>query len=469
MRSLVAIPLLFVLLRGSAACKAPVIGPAVDVWVTTSDQAKRLQQEAALRFEEGRGDAAVIVAIDETKPYQSMDGFGASLTESSAALINGLSPSAQGALLDRLFSPTEGIGLSFLRQPMGASDFALGNYSYDDTCCDVDDFSIAREQAHVIPVLRRIRAINPDLLIMGSPWSPPGWMKTSGSMVRGRLREEHYGALAAYFVRWIQAYEGQGLPVYAVTPQNEPQYEPTGYPGMLMTAAEQATFIRRDLGPALRAAGLRTKIVAFDHNWDIAAYALTVLGDPEAKAFVAGTGFHCYGGSVAAQSAVHDAHPDRDIWHTECSDGTWIGGGSFGALFDRDMRQLVIGAVRHWAKGVVKWNLALDRRNGPTNGGCTTCHGTITIDPGSEAVTYNAEYYALGHASKFVRRGAVRVGSDSFAGGVETVAFRNPDGGKVLVTYNGGASAAEIAVRWAGQSFAYTLPSRAAATFVWSQ
>jgi glucosylceramidase len=193
-----------------------------------------------------------------------------------------------------------------------------------------------------------------------------------------------------------------------------------------------------------------------------------VLADPEAKAFLAGTGFHCYGGSVAAQSGVHDAHPDRDIWHTECSDGTWIGGGAFAALFERDMRQLVIGAVRHWAKGVVKWNLALDRRNGPTNGGCTTCFGTVTIDSASGAIQYNAEYYALGHASRFVRRGAHRIGSDSFAGGVETVAFRNPDGGKVLVAYNGGASSAELAVRWAGRSFAYALPARAAATFVWS-
>jgi glucosylceramidase len=293
-------------------------------------------------------------------------------------------------------------------------------------------------------------------------------MKTSGSMIKGRLRDEHFPTLAGYFVRWVQAYEAEGLPIYAVTPQNEPQYEPSAYPGMLMSATEQARFISRDLGPAFRAAGLGTRIVAFDHNWDIASYALEVLADPAAKSFLAGSAFHCYGGSVSAQSAVHLAHPDRDIWHTECSDGTWIGGGSFAALFHRDMRELVIGAVRNWARGVIKWNLALDPRNGPTNGGCTTCFGTVTIDPSTGAVTYNAEYYALGHASAFVRRGAQRIASDSTSGDLETVAFRNPDGGKVLVVYNAGTGSTTLRVRWSGRSFSYPMEARAAATFTWS-
>jgi glucosylceramidase len=441
----------------------------VSVWLTTSDRANLLSSRPEVVFGPDGGGQPITIDVDEATRFQTMDGFGASLTDASAWLIwNRMTPSQRSALLDKLFSPTAGIGLSVLRQPMGGSDFSLEHYNYDNTCCNLNDFSIDYEMAYIVPLLRQIRGINPDLLIMGSPWSPPGWMKTSGSMIGGSLLPTHYPTLAAYFVRWIQAYQAQGLPIYAVTPQNEPQFSPGDYPGMLMSASEQATFVKNHLGPAFRSAGLNTKIIAFDHNWDIASYATTVLNDSAAKSFLAGSGFHCYGGSFTAQTTVHNAHPDRDIWHTECSDGTWIGGGSFAALFDRDMREMVIGVVRNWAKGTTKWNLALDTGNGPHRGGCSTCFGTVTIDQGNGAVAYGAEYYALGHASKFVRRGAQRIASNTFAGGVENVAFRNPDGSKVLVAYNAGGSPATFKVRWAGQSFLYTLPAKGAATFTWA-
>jgi glucosylceramidase len=236
---------------------------------------------------------------------------------------------------------------------------------------------------------------------------------------------------------------------------------------MLMDAGEQASFIKNHLGPQLRAAGLNTRILAFDHNWDIVDYPGNVLSDPAAKAFIAGTAFHCYGGNVAAQTTLHQLHPDRDIWHTECSDGTWIGGGAFGALFARGMRELVIGSTRNWGKGLIKWNLALDTANGPTNGGCPTCFGTVTIDQANGNVQYNAEFYALGHASKFVRRGALRIESNTFGNGIENVAFRNPDGGKVLVAFNSAFAPVTFSVRWSGKTFEYTLPGRAAATFTW--
>jgi glucosylceramidase len=441
----------------------------VSVWLTTSDRAQLLAPQAGQVFAPDSGSQPVTIDVDEAVRFQTMDGFGASLTDASAWLIwNRMSASQRSTLLDRLFSPARGIGLSVLRQPMGGSDFSLVHYNYDNTCCDLGDFSIGYETAYIVPLLRQIKAVNPDLLIMGSPWSPPGWMKTSGSMIGGSLLPQHYSIYASYFVRWIQAYQAQGLPIYAVTPQNEPQFSPGDYPGMLMSATEQATFVKNHLGPALRNAGLGTKIIVFDHNWDIGSYATTVLNDSAAKSFAAGSGFHCYGGNFTAQSATHDAHPDRDIWHTECSDGTWIGGGSFAALLDRDMREMVIGVVRNWAKGTTKWNLALDTSHGPHRGGCSTCLGTVTIDQASGAVTENAEYYALGHASKFVRRGARRIASNTFAGGIENVAFLNPDGGKVLVAYNAGSAASTFRVRWGGQSFLYTLPARAAATFTWN-
>jgi glucosylceramidase len=456
-------------LAGSHLREARAAGEVVSVWLTTSDRAQLLAPQAALAFAPDSGTQAVTIDVDEAQRFQTMDGFGASLTDASAWLIwNRMSASQRATLLDRLFSTGSGIGLSVLRQPMGGSDFSLVHYNYDNTCCDLGDFSIGYETPYIVPLLRQIRTVNPDLLIMGSPWSPPGWMKTSGSMIGGSLLPQHYPTLASYFVRWIQAYQAQGLPIYAVTPQNEPQFSPGDYPGMLMSAGEQANFVKNNLGPALRSAGLATKIIVFDHNWDIGSYATSVLNDGAAKSFAAGSGFHCYGGNVSAQTATHDAHPDRDIWHTECSDGTWIGGGSFAALFDRDMREMVIGVVRNWGKGTTKWNLALDTANGPHRGGCSTCFGTVTIDQGTGAVAYNAEYYALGHASKFVRRGARRIASNTFAGGIETVAFLNPDGGKALVVYNAGAGSATFRVRWTGQSFRYTLAGRAAATFTWN-
>ncbi len=464
--ALVAVLLpLALLLSGETRAANEVVG----VWMTTSDRSRLLAQQASLSFAADSGSNATTIDVNEATTYQTMDGFGASLTDSSAWLIwNRMSSSQRSTLLNALFSRTSGIGLSVLRQPMGGSDFSLSNYNYDNTCCDTNDFSISYELGYIVPLLQQIRGINGELLIIGTPWSPPGWMKTSNSMIGGSLLTSRYGALASYFVKWVQAYQAQGIPIYAVTPQNEPQYSPSGYPGMLMSAAEQASFVKSNLGPAFASAGLGTRIIVFDHNWDIASYATTVLNDASARSYVAGSGFHCYGGNMSAQTTVHNAHPDKDIWHTECSDGTWIGGGAFASLFDRDMREMVIGVVRNWAKGTTKWNLALDTSNGPTNGGCTTCYGTVTINQSSGAVTYNAEYYALGHASKFVRRGAHRIASNSYSGGIENVAFKNPDGGKVLVAYNAGSSSSTFKVRWAGQSFSYTLPAKAAATFTWT-
>ena len=461
--------LVFSVLRpGSAPVRAA--GEVAGVWLTTSDRSRLLQAQTPVSFAADRASHPVTIDVNESLRYQTMDGFGSSLTDSSAWLIaNRMSATQRETLLRNLFTTGgSGIGLSILRQPLGASDFALSNYNYDNTCCDLSDFSVDYEMAYIVPVLKQIQSLSPQVLIMGTPWSAPGWMKTSGSMNGGSLQYAYYKTHAQYFVKWIQAYQAEGLPIWAITPQNEPMHETSGYPTMKMEAGDQASFVKNDLGPALQAAGLSTKIVIFDHNWSLVSYPTTVLNDPTAKSFAAGSGFHCYGGAPSAQTTLHDAFPDRDIWHTECSDGTWIGNGTFAALFHRNMREMVIGVTRHWSKGTIKWNLALDTNHGPTNGGCPTCIGTVTIDQATGGVTYNAEYYALGHASKFVRRGAHRIASNTFDGGIETVAFRNPDGGKVLVVYNAGTAASDFKVRWAGQAFTYTLPSRAAATFTWS-
>ena len=452
---------------------APVLAQArassqVQVWLTDLATTSRLTPQPGLSFQRAGAASASTVAIDDRRTYQAMIGFGASLTDSSATLLaDSLDASQRATLMKELFDPQDGIGLDMLRQPMGASDFALANYSYDDTAPDLADFSIAHDREAVLPVLKEILALHPDLLLFATPWSPPGWMKTSGQMVGGTLLPARRDALAGYFVKFIEAYAAEGVKIDFVTPQNEPHFSPAGYPGMHMEWDEQAAFIKDNLGPALAAAGLAgsTRILVWDHNWNDAYYATNVLADAAARAFVAGSAFHCYEGDVSAQTPVHDQHPELGLWMTECSDGEWNGG------YDGRLAhgiELVIGATRNWAKGVLMWNLALDENFGPHTGGCGNCRGVVTISS-TGAITHNVEYYALGHASRFVRAGAHRVASTSGIEGVESVAFKNADdGSKVLVVVNTAAVDRTVVVRWNGQMAQYVLVAGAVATFHWT-
>jgi glucosylceramidase len=434
----------------------------VSHWVTHSDQSKLLQPQAAIAFAPESGSGTTI-DVNDGATYQTMDGFGASLTDSSAWVISQMGATERATLLNNLFSTNgNGIGLSILRQPLGASDFARSDYNYDNTCCDLNDFSVSYEDAYIVPVLQQIRGINSNVLIMGTPWSAPGWMKTNGSMMGGWLQAAHYPTFAQYIRKWVDAYQAKGIPIWAVTPQNEPMHETPGYPTMRMDWTDENNFIKNNLGPALSGTGV--KIVALDHNWDLYTYATNILADPTTNPYVAGTGFHCYSAGLTNQSLVRNQFPSKDIWHTECSDGNWVGGGTFAGMFDRGMREMTIDVIRNWAKATIKWNLALDANHGPTNGGCMDCLGTVTVNGNS--VTYNAEYYFLGHASKFVQRNAYRV-SSSESGGITNVAFKNPNGGKVLVAYNTNSGSTTFRVRWAGQSFTYSLPAKSAVTFTW--
>jgi len=415
------------------------------------------------------------ITVNDAVNYQQIDGFGASFTDSSAWLLwNKLTEAQRKEALQMLFSPTKGIGLSFLRQPMGASDFALSDYSYDDLPPgqpgspgdpDLKHFSIDHDRAYIIPLLREALALNPNLKIIASPWSPPGWVKTSGSMIQGALLPSGYAPLAKYFVRFVQEYEAAGVPIYAITMQNEPMYVPNNYPGMNMTAREQAEFLANYLGPAFRDAHLKTKIMVFDHNWDLIEYPIQVLSDAKAAAFAAGTAIHCYGGSVTAQNELHERFPDKDIWLTECSGGDW----QKGDVLQQQVR-LVIGATRNWAKSVVLWNLALDQNHEPFLGGCTNCRGIITVNHAGQPsqIMPTVDYTALAHASKFVAPGAYRVESNTFdQGSLEDVAFRNPDGSLVLLVLNSGGSTT-FNVAWAGKYAGYKLPGGAVATFRWN-
>ena len=468
-------------LPSATATSAPTAAPTqaqpvpVNLWLTTSaDQAVLLEPQPALAFEEQDLSAERVIYVNENHFYQQMDGFGASMTDSSAWLIyTQLSEAQRSAVMTALFSPTEGIGVSVTRIPMGASDFANGaHYSYDDmppgeTDPELAHFSIDHDRAYIIPALQDALQLNPSLKIIASPWSPPAWMKDSDSLLHGSLKPEYYATLAQYFVKFIQAYEAENLPIYAITLQNEPYYEPYSYPGMRLNPPDAAKLVKDYFRPAFDAAGLETKILVWDHNWDEWKYPLAVLNDPDAKAALDGTAWHCYAGSVIAQGIIHDAHPDKDIYFTECSGGTWISG--FEAGFRSDMKDLVIGSTRNWAKVVNKWNLALDAQHNPHSGGCATCDGFVTIKPKTETgFSYNFDYYSFGHASKFVKPGAYRIASTSFTyQGLESVAFKNPDGSKVLIVANTSTAEKAFVVRWGGRSLAYALPSGAAATLAW--
>lgn len=411
------------------------------------------------------------IFVDDAKRYQTIEGFGASITDSSAWLLrNKLSESQFQELMVQLFDREKGIGLSMLRQPMGSSDFALEDYTYDDmppggSDPGLEHFSIEKDQRYIIPVLRAALAINPQIKILATPWSPPAWMKSNDSLVQGSLRPENYDAMARYFVKFAKAYEQAGIPIFGVTVQNEPLNVEANFPSLLMSSSEQAGFLGSALGPAFRAAGIHAKILIFDHNWDLIHYPMEVLADAKAAAYVSGIAIHCYGGNAAAQSELHERFPNRPIWLTECSGGGW----QKGKLLDEQVR-LIIDSMRNWSQSVILWNLALDQNHEPHLGGCKNCRGVITVnatDNAAETIP-TADFTALAHVSKFVRPGAYRIESNTFGpDSLEDVAFRNPDGSLVLLVLNSGSKRVTFNIGWEKKYAVYTLPGHSAATFTW--
>jgi glucosylceramidase len=441
--------------------------PAVEVYESTTDLKESLQQKDSQSFG-GTRAPALTITVQPGKTYQEIEGFGSSLTDSSAWLLfNKLDAAQRKDLMEKLFDPARGIGLNFLRQPMGASDFALDDYSYDDVPAGESDpelqhFSIAHDLAYIIPVLKEALAVNPDLKIIASPWSAPGWMKTSDNLIGGRLKPDAYPAFSRYFVKFVQA---AGIPIYAITMQNEPLYIPNDYPGMGMNGQEQAGFLRDHLGPAFRAAHLKTKVMVFDHNWNLIEFPITLLSDAKAASFADGIATHCYGGTPAAQEELHSRFPDKPIWLTECSGGDWQTGRILG-----EQASLIINSTRHWAKSVILWNLALDQNHGPFTGGCKTCRGVVTINDAASrsTVATTVDYVALGHAAKFLAPGALRIDSNTFGhGSLEDVAFRNPDASNVLMVLNGSNEPVLFNVECQGRYFSYQLQGGSVVTFRW--
>jgi glucosylceramidase len=440
----------------------------ISAWVTTPDQSQLLLPQAGgLAF----GKAAptgTVIAVDDSQTFQTMDGFGYCLTGGSAELLHTMSTPARAKLLRELFgTEANGIGVSYLRLSIGASDLDATVFSYDDRPAGETDptlahFSLAPDEPHLIPVVKEILAINPKIKLLGSPWSPPTWMKTNGESKGGSLKPEFYGAYAQYFVKYLQGMQKHGITLDAITVQNEPLH-PGNNPSLLMLAEEQATFIGKHLGPGFKAAGLKTKIICYDHNADKPDYPLTVLGDATANPYVDGSAFHLYAGPIEALSKVHDAFPKKNVYFTE----QWVGSKTtFAGNLGWHVKNLEIGAPRNWARTVLEWNLAADPQQNPhTPGGCTECLGAITLAPG-DAVTRNVAYYTIGHASKFVPTGSVRIGSTT-AAGLPNVAYRTPTGQHVLLVLNDQNTPQTFSLRYKGQVAPATLPAGAVATYVW--
>ncbi|MFI4958513.1 MAG: glycoside hydrolase family 30 beta sandwich domain-containing protein [Lysobacterales bacterium] len=450
-------------------------GPVVQLWLSTQDRRLRLARQPDLEISETSTDVTspVDVVIDIHKTYQSIVGFGAALTDASAWLIqNRLNGQQRSALLDELYGPPPGINLNMARLTIGASDFSLQPYTLDDVPFGAVDpqlqhFNVAANLRDVIPVMREVLAVNPQLRVIASPWSAPAWMKASENLIGGALLEQYESTYAQYLVKYVDTYRSYGIPIFALTLQNEPGFVPVTYPGMELPAAVRARIITQYLGPALASRKPGTLILGWDHNWDEPEQPLSVLADPDAARYINGIAWHCYRGAPGAQSQVHRAFPGKDTYITECSGGDWAYGETGELLWFA--RNLLLGGLRNWARGVVYWNLALDEKYGPHFGGCGSCKGMVTIDSGTGAVSRNDEYYAFAHFSRFVLPGAVRVRSTATDNGIDNVAFQNATNGSVvLVMVNSKADARRVSVMQDKNSFQYTLPPRSVATFVWS-
>ena len=464
----------------AAATPAIAAGEAVNVWLTTTNDDKGvnvtrgLQQQTPVNFTAGTGTGGQTITVNENTQYQQFEGGGASFTDTAAWLMNSsgaLSQATRNDTMTKLFDPVNGIGLSFLRNPMASSDLARNSYSYDDLPAGQTDpalakFSIAHDLADVVPLTKQAKQLNPAIKVMASPWSAPPWMKDNGDYKLGWLKSEFYPAYAQYFVKYIQAFAAQGVPVDYVSVQNEPTCCAT-YPSMNWNGTGLAYFTKTNLLPALHAAGLSTKVLALDWNWDqYAAFAAPTMDDAAIRndPNFGGMAWHGYGGDVNQQTTVHNQYPNVPAFSTEHSGGGWV------TNQQADDMNNIFDYTRNWSKSFVKWSLAVDEQHGPHNAGCDTCTGFITVHNGDSQrgkVDYTVEYYTMGHLTKFVKPGAFRIDSNDNAA-VRNVAWKNPDGSKALIAYNTTGGSQSVRVNWGNQSFTYNLPAKTSATFTWN-
>lgn len=444
----------------------PCLAQTAEMWLTTNDKSSLLKKQSALKFGSGNTIGKTLIEVNPDVKFQEVDGFGFALTGGSAQHIIRMSAAERTKLLNELFgSAANGVSISYLRLSIGASDLNDHTFSYDDipagqTDTELKHFTLKEDEKDVIPVLKEILTINPKIKILGSPWSAPVWMKTNGNIQGGMLKKEYYTVYAKYFVKYITGMRQHGIAIDAITIQNEP-FNDGNTPSMQFLAKDEAAFIRDHLGPAFRKAGIKTKIILYDHNCDAPEYPISILTDKEAAQYIDGSGFHLYAGPVTAMSKVHNAFPEKNLYFTEMM--AVSRDGNFNTA--NPVARIVIGATRNWSRNVILWNLAADKFNKPhtDNGGCTMCQGAVTID--GDTVERNLAYYTIAHASKFVPAGSVRIASTISA--LPNVAFLTPGRKVVLIVANNNQDVTNFTVYCKGKTISSTLPAGSTATYVW--
>ncbi|MBZ5585594.1 MAG: glycosyl hydrolase [Acidobacteriia bacterium] len=450
-----------------------VAQPVIDSWVSSEDNLFQLSRQLPYKFAAGQGSSLPDIRVDAARRYQTMLGMGSSLEATTAANISRLEPRRQDEVIERLVHPVNGIGMNLMRICIGTSDFTGDPwYSYDDVPAGETDaplarFSIEKDRAYILPVIKKALQKNPDLLFFASPWSPPGWMKSSGSMIGGHLLPQYYGPYARYLVRFVQAYEAEGVPIYAITVQNEPGVDREKQPKMAYPSSRYTGEAERDflkfLGPEFRKAGLKTKIWSYDHNFNEKSspgdegidYPTKVLSDPEAARHVSGVAFHFYVGQPSGMSIFHNRFPEMPIHFSEGSVY-----GARGALRLMDI-------LRNWASSYNAWVTMIDEKRGPNRGPFPPSPTILLRNSQEQSVTYRFDYYIYGQFMKFVQRGAVRIDSGEMEKTFGSVAFRNPDGKIVLIVANSGEEPREFRIGWGELTATASLPKRSVATYAW--
>jgi len=446
-----------------ALAEAPSSGQPIAVRQTHST--KRYAEGTPLEWGPASAPAPQTIVLDTSRTYQEILGFGAAFTDAACYVISRLAADAREQVLKDLFHPAS-LNLSVCRTCMGSSDYSLEAYSYDegDPDPEMHRFTIERDRSWILPTLRQARQINSSLFLLASPWSPPGWMKSNGSMLGGSLRKHWFSAYAGYFVKFLQSYAAEGVTIDAVTSQNEVDTDQDGrMPACLLGQEYEIEFIARHLGPAIVKNQLHTRIWILDHNYNLWGRAICTLDEPEVRRYVDGVAWHGYAGNPSAMTRVHAAHPDKHAYWTE-------GGPDFtDPRYGTDWAkwsETYTGILRNQARCIIGWNLALDEKGKP-NIGPFTCGGLVTIHSGTHQITYSGQYFAFAHYSRTVRRGARRFHSEGASNGVSHVGFLNPDGSAALILTNPGAET-RVRLDLADMMTEITLPADSISTLTWS-
>lgn len=441
----------------------------VELYLTIRSGTQRLAKQTNIKF--SNDIANLTIRLDSTDLKQEIEGFGGSLTGSSAYLIKNMSEAARAKLLSDLFTES-GIALKYLRLAIGSSDFSMGDYTY----CDengINNFAIpAVDKRDLLPVLKEILALNKNIKLMSTPWTAPAWMKKNKNLYGGSLiGESVYNDFSEYFIKYIQAYKNEGINIDAISLQNEPRHEIGSYPTMYMEWDEQNKIIRDYLGPKLKQAGIATKILIWDHNFDGYDYPTKILNDSKTREYIGGAAFHGYGGSPNDLDNLLRTHPYVPLYFTEQSGGGWNTDDAIGNMLYY-MKEMLMPTINKGSRNFLMWNIALDSGNGPvttTGGGCQDCRGVVTIKD-NNTYTVNEEYYLLGHFSKFIKEGARRINHTVVGtkpSNMQICSFLNPDGSKVVVVLNQTGANQQFTVRTGDRRFTYSLFDQSVASFIY--